>query len=106
MTYRVQILHGRLYGQNFKNKMVAKKQNGPPIKKLSITHSFLELQSPDFAWKFIWTVRTNYEKKLVRGQKIAVIGCQLLVQKRKKDQNTQKEQTHKRAKKLHLSASY
>ena len=27
-----------------------------PNTKLSITHSFLELQSPDFAWKFIWTV--------------------------------------------------
>ena len=23
--------------------------------KLSITHSFLELQSPDFAWKLVWT---------------------------------------------------
>ena len=25
----------------------------------SITRSFLELQSPDFAWKFVWTVQTN-----------------------------------------------
>ena len=30
-----------------------------PNTKLSITHSFFELQSPDFAWKFVWTVRTN-----------------------------------------------
>ena len=30
-----------------------------PNTKLSITRSFFELQSPDFAWKFIWTVRTN-----------------------------------------------
>ena len=22
-----------------------------------------ELQTPDFAWKFVWTVPTNYEKK-------------------------------------------
>ena len=30
-----------------------------PNTKLSITHSFFELQSPDFAWKFVWSVRTN-----------------------------------------------
>ena len=30
-----------------------------PNTKLSITHLFLELQSPDFAWKFVWTVQTN-----------------------------------------------
>ena len=30
--------------------------------KFSITHSFFELQTPDFAWKFIWKVRTNYKK--------------------------------------------
>ena len=35
-----------------------------PNTKLSITHSFFELQSPDFAWKFVWTVRTNFEKNL------------------------------------------
>ena len=40
------------------------KQNGHQIAKLIITHSFLELQSADFAWKFIWTVRTNFEKKM------------------------------------------
>ena len=32
------------------------KQNGRQIGKLSITRSFLELHSPDFAWKFWWTV--------------------------------------------------
>ena len=31
----------------------------------AITHSFFELQTPDFAWKFVWTVPTNYEKKNV-----------------------------------------
>ena len=34
----------------------------------AITQPFFELQTPDFAWKFVWTVPTNYEKKnLVRG---------------------------------------
>ena len=33
----------------------------PPNTKLSITHPFFELQSPDFAWKFVWTVRTKYK---------------------------------------------
>ena len=28
--------------------------------KLSLTHSFLELHSPYFAWKFVWTVQTNF----------------------------------------------
>ena len=30
----------------------------------AITYLFLEPQTPDFAWKFVWTVPTNYEKKL------------------------------------------
>ena len=46
----------------FLNKKTAKKQNGRQITKLSINHSFIELQSPDFSWKFIWAVPTNYEK--------------------------------------------
>ena len=29
--------------------------------KLSITQSFFELQTPDFAWKFVWTVQPNYK---------------------------------------------
>ena len=33
------------------------------------TPSFFELQTPDFAWKFIWTVQISYEKKRVRGVK-------------------------------------
>ena len=37
---------------------------GPNI-KLSITHSFFELQTPDFAWKFVWIFRTNYKSKKV-----------------------------------------
>ena len=33
----------------------------------AITQQFFELQTPDFSWKFMWTVPTNYEKKIVRG---------------------------------------
>jgi len=29
--------------------------------QITITQSFFELQTPDFAWKFIWTVRTKYK---------------------------------------------
>ena len=32
----------------------------------AITQPFFELQTPDFAWKFVWTVPTNYEKKFVK----------------------------------------
>ena len=35
----------------------------------AITHSFFELQTPDFAWNFVWTVRTNNEKFSFRGVK-------------------------------------
>ena len=28
----------------------------------AITWPFFELQPPDFAWKFVWTVPTNYAK--------------------------------------------
>ena len=37
------------------------------LAKLSITHSFFELQTLDFVWKLVWTVPTNYEIFLVRG---------------------------------------
>ena len=29
----------------------------------AINQPFFELQIPDFAWKFVWTVPTNYERK-------------------------------------------
>ena len=32
-----------------------------PKTKTCITHSFFELQIPDLAWKFLWTVQTNYK---------------------------------------------
>ena len=31
--------------------------------KLRIMRSFLELETPDFAWKFIWSVGTKYKCK-------------------------------------------
>ena len=33
----------------------------------AVTQPFFELQTPDFAWKFIWTVQTNFEKKIYQG---------------------------------------
>ena len=30
------------------------------IKEMAITRPFFELQTPDFAWMFVWTVQTNY----------------------------------------------
>ena len=38
---------------------MAKGGGGTPNMKLCITISFLELKSPDFAWKSIWTVKTE-----------------------------------------------
>ena len=32
----------------------------------AITQPFFKLQTPDFAWKFVWTVPTNYEKKICK----------------------------------------
>ena len=41
-------------------------QNGSLVPNVpsAITQPFFELQTPDFAWKFVWTVPTNYKKKL------------------------------------------
>ena len=33
----------------------------------SIIQPFFELQTPDFAWKFVWTVPTIYGKKFWSG---------------------------------------
>ena len=41
--------------------------------KLSITSSFFELKSPDFAWKFVWTVRTKYKStKVQKSTKVLI----------------------------------
>ena len=38
--------------------------------KLSISPSFFELQTPNFAWKFVWTIRTNYKNKMTVKNKM------------------------------------
>jgi hypothetical protein len=40
--------------------------------KMNITCSFLELQSPDFAWKYVWTVRTNSKTKWPPNTKLSI----------------------------------
>ena len=30
-----------------------------------VTEQFFELQTPDFAWKFVWTEPTNYAKNVL-----------------------------------------
>ena len=53
-------MHGSSYGQSEQNTKVQKY-------KVLITQSFFELQIPDFGPKFVWTVRTNDERKNFRG---------------------------------------
>ena len=87
------------------NQNGRQKTKCPPNTKLSITHSFLELQSAAFLWKFVWTVRTNSENKMAAKNKMVAIRCQLGIStKAQKGTKSTKEQ--KRAKKLHLSANY
>ena len=38
--------------------------------KVLITQSFLELQTPDFAWKFIYTVQPNEKVKSTKSTKV------------------------------------
>ena len=42
------------------------------ITKLSITRSFFELETPDLALKFVWTIRTKYKtyKKFLKSTKV------------------------------------
>ena len=42
------------------------------ITKLSITRSFFELETPDLAWKFVWTIWTKYKtyKKFLKSTKV------------------------------------
>ena len=44
----------------------------------AITQPFFELQTPDFAWKFVWTVPTNYEKKNCKKKKFKKIFKKIL----------------------------
>ena len=54
-------MHASLYGQSEQNTKVQKRT------KVLITQPFFELQTPDFAWKFIWTVKSN--GKVLKVQK-------------------------------------
>ena len=71
MSYRLQILHGSSYElpagiyakNNFRDSLKKFLKLGK-IKEIAITRTFFELHTPDFAWNFIWTVSTNYEKKI------------------------------------------
>ena len=71
-----------------RKKSVASEGGGDVQGRKGVNLPFFELQNPDFAWKFIWTVPTNYEKIVKVAQKMAAIGRQLLVQKRNKSKNT------------------
>jgi len=43
--------------------------------KLTITRSFFELETPDFAWMFMWTVQTKYKHEKVLSTHDLVIFC-------------------------------
>ena len=77
----------------FQKQSCHQKTKWLPNTKLSITHSFLELQNPDFLWNFVWTVHINSENKM------AAIRRQLLVQKRTKREKTQKSKKSNKSKK-------
>ena len=57
-------------------------------RRQGVNPPFFELQIPDFAWKFIWTVPTNYEKKLVIGGRH---WAPAISTKAQQEQKTQKE---------------
>ena len=38
--------------------------------ELAITQPFFELQTPDFAWKFVWIVSANFEQNANFQKKI------------------------------------
>ena len=54
--------------QPFPNKKSTKKYIST---KVLITQPFFELQTPDFAWKFIWTVEPNDKVQKVQKYKNA-----------------------------------
>ena len=63
MEVRMNCLQGSMQKNNFRDSLKKILKLGK-IKEMAITRPFFELHTPDFAWKFIWTVWTNYEKKL------------------------------------------
>ena len=78
MSYRLQILHGSSYVLSqriLKNKIGQGQKIGQDFQKGGSqgrqggTQPFFELQTPYFAWKFVWTIPTYYEK--INKNKIA-----------------------------------
>ena len=53
-----------------------KNLHGNPCKKIlcimefAVTQPFFELQTPDFAWKFVWIVSANFEQNANFQKKI------------------------------------
>ena len=63
LSFRLQILHGSSYGlsrQIMRFFLGHGRQKGGSHRRQGVTQPFFELQTPYFAWKFIWTVPTNY----------------------------------------------
>ena len=59
--------------------------------KVLITQPFFELQTPDFAWKFIWTVQPNDKvQKYKKYKKLQIVQKSTENTKSTKIQKTQK----------------
>merc|ERR1712030_6946 len=71
--------------QPFPNKKSTKKYIST---KVLITQPFFELQTPDFAWKFIWTVKPN--DKVQKYKKYESTKVQKYKTKKYKNTKTQK----------------
>ena len=63
--------------------------------KLSITRSFFDIQTPDFAWKFIWIVEPNDKVQKYKNTKV-----QNTKQKSTKIQKCKKCKKYKKVKKV------
>ena len=65
LTYSIQVVvlleAGSSIGSLVTGMVGHGKEEEGPKTKTCITHSFFELQIPDLAWKFLWTVQTNYK---------------------------------------------
>ena len=74
--------------------------------KLSIIGSFFQLETPDFAWKFVWTVQTKYKHKKVQKYKVRITQPFFELQtsefKNQKRAKTLEEQKTEKQKKWHL----
>ena len=45
----------------------------------AITQPFFELQTPDFAWKFVWIVQINYKSTKVQKVQKKYISTKVLI---------------------------